>query len=98
VFDGHDGEAAACYVKEHLLPFILGDASFPTAVEEAVKNAFLELDKKFSEACRLDDIPTGQVSKMFMFSILLSFSPNHGIAQFVIIESVLYFCQHITLY
>ena len=55
MFDGHDGEAAAYYVKEHLLPFILGDASFPTAVEEAVKNAFLELDKKFSEACRLDD-------------------------------------------
>lgn len=55
VFDGHDGEAAACYVKEHLLPSILGDASFPTAVEEAVKNAYLELDKRFSEACRLDD-------------------------------------------
>ena len=55
MFDGHDGEAAACYVKEHLLPSILGDASFPTAVEEAVKNAYLDLDKRFSEACRLDD-------------------------------------------
>ena len=55
VFDGHDGEAAAIYVKQHLLPYILRDESFPTAVEEAVKNAYLELDKTFSEACRLDD-------------------------------------------
>ncbi|XP_024382080.1 probable protein phosphatase 2C 57 [Physcomitrium patens] len=55
VFDGHDGEAAACYVKEHLLPFILRDVSFPTCVEDAVKNAYLELDKEFLEACRLDD-------------------------------------------
>lgn len=55
VFDGHDGEAAACYAKEHLLAFILRDASFPTAVEEAIKNSYLELDKKFSDACRLDD-------------------------------------------
>lgn len=55
VFDGHDGEAAAYYVKEHLLRFILEDESFPTATEEAVKNAYLELDKKFFDACRIDD-------------------------------------------
>lgn len=55
VFDGHDGEAAAIYVKEHLLRYILEDVSFPTATEDAVKNAYLELDKKFSDACRLDD-------------------------------------------
>lgn len=55
MFDGHDGEAAAYYVKEHLLQSILDDASFPFAAEEAVKNAYLELDRKFSDACRLDD-------------------------------------------
>ncbi|XP_024362353.1 probable protein phosphatase 2C 57 [Physcomitrium patens] len=54
VFDGHDGESAACYVKEHLLPFILRDASFSSSVEDAVKNAYLELDKEFLEACRLN--------------------------------------------
>jgi len=55
VFDGHDGEAAAYFVKEHLLRVILEDASFATAAEEAVKNAYLEVDKQFSDACRLDD-------------------------------------------
>lgn len=55
VFDGHDGEAAAYYVKEHLLQYILDDASFPTDAAEAVKNAYLELDRKFLDACRLDD-------------------------------------------
>lgn len=55
VFDGHDGKAAAYYVKEHMLPFILKDVSFSTSAEVAVKNAFLGLDNDFAEACKLDN-------------------------------------------
>lgn len=54
VFDGHLGKDAAHFVRENLLKFIIEDAAFPQAVEEAVKRAFLRTDRAFAQACQID--------------------------------------------
>ncbi|KAJ7548585.1 hypothetical protein O6H91_07G018100 [Diphasiastrum complanatum] len=54
VFDGHGGKDAANFVRENLLKFIVEDYSFPDAVEDAVKHAFLQADHAFAEACLVD--------------------------------------------
>ncbi|CAN5957978.1 unnamed protein product, partial [Sphagnum jensenii] len=60
VFDGHGGKDAAFYVKENVLQYILDDAAFPTAIEDAVKSAFLRLDDAFAKACSVDhDLSSG---------------------------------------
>ncbi|CAK9220497.1 unnamed protein product [Sphagnum troendelagicum] len=60
VFDGHGGKDAAFYVKENVLQYILDDIAFPTAIEDAVKSAFLRLDDAFANACSVDhDLSSG---------------------------------------
>ncbi|KAH7433453.1 hypothetical protein KP509_07G070400 [Ceratopteris richardii] len=54
VFDGHSGCHAAVFVRDNLLKYILDDASFPDAAQQAVKQAFLRTDRAFAEACELD--------------------------------------------
>ncbi|KAJ7527950.1 hypothetical protein O6H91_16G077600 [Diphasiastrum complanatum] len=54
VFDGHGGQDAAHFVRENLLRFILDDVDFPSAIDEAVRNAYLQTDHAFAEACLLD--------------------------------------------
>lgn len=54
VFDGHGGRDAAQFARDMLLKYIVQDASFPTSVEEAVYQGFLNTDKAFAEACRAD--------------------------------------------
>jgi protein phosphatase 2C family protein 2/3 len=47
-------------VKENVLQYILDDAAFPTAIEDAVKSAFLRLDDAFAKACSVDhDLSSG---------------------------------------
>ncbi|MCO5613182.1 hypothetical protein L7F22_067458 [Adiantum nelumboides] len=55
VFDGHSGEHAAIFVRDHLLRYILEDSSFPSAADHAVRQAFLQTDKAFARACELDE-------------------------------------------
>lgn len=55
VFDGHSGKHAALFVRDHLLRYILEDSAFPSSAQKAVKQAFLQTDKEFAEACQIDD-------------------------------------------
>ncbi|KAH7387152.1 hypothetical protein KP509_16G008400 [Ceratopteris richardii] len=54
VFDGHGGRCAAQFAKNMLLKYIVQDLSFPTSVEKAVHQGFLNTDEAFAEACRAD--------------------------------------------
>ncbi|CAM6050951.1 unnamed protein product [Sphagnum compactum] len=69
VFDGHGGKDAAFYVKENVLQYILDDVAFPTAIEDAVKSAFLRLDDAFAKACSVDhDLSSGTTALTALLS------------------------------
>jgi protein phosphatase 2C family protein 2/3 len=69
VFDGHGGKDAAFYVKENVLQYILDDVAFPTAVEDAMKSAFLRLDDAFAKACSVDhDLSSGTTALTALLS------------------------------
>lgn len=55
VFDGHSGKHAAVFARENLLKYILEDSAFPSGAQRAIKQAFLQTDKAFAEACRFDE-------------------------------------------
>ncbi len=41
-------------MKENVLRYILDDVAFPTAVEDAMRSAFLRLDDAFAKACSVN--------------------------------------------
>eukprot|EP01018_Ginkgo_biloba_P015531 Gb_16142 [translate_table: standard] len=54
VFDGHGGDDAAIFIRQNLLKFIVEDAYFPNAIGQAVRNAFMQADHAFADACSVD--------------------------------------------
>jgi hypothetical protein len=69
VFDGHGGKDAASYVKENVLRYILDDVAFPTAVEDAMRSAFLRLDDAFAKACSVNhDLSSGTTALTALLS------------------------------
>jgi protein phosphatase 2C family protein 2/3 len=86
VFDGHGGKDAAFYVKENVLRYILDDVAFPTAVEDAMKSAFLRLDDAFAKACSVDhDLSSGTTALTALLSgrfvsVFCSFLSNHVVS------------------
>ncbi|GLJ25324.1 hypothetical protein SUGI_0484780 [Cryptomeria japonica] len=54
VFDGHGGGDAAIFIRKNLLNFIVEDSHFPNAVGKAIRNAFMQADHAFADACSLD--------------------------------------------
>lgn len=54
VFDGHEGKAAAHFVRDNLPRLIVENPDFPLELEKAVRKSFTETDKAFAEACLLD--------------------------------------------
>jgi protein phosphatase 2C family protein 2/3 len=56
-------------VKENVLQYILDDVAFPTAIEDAVKSAFLRLDDAFAKACSVDhDLSSGTTALTALLS------------------------------
>ncbi|KAJ4838104.1 hypothetical protein Tsubulata_039648 [Turnera subulata] len=62
VFDGHGGESAAIFVRDHLPRLILDhlprviveDADFPTKIGKVVTKSFIETDVAFANSCSLE--------------------------------------------
>lgn len=54
VFDGHGGNAAAQFVRDHLPRVIVEDADFPLALEKVVMRSFIETDAEFAKTCSLE--------------------------------------------
>eukprot|EP00249_Psilotum_nudum_P021975 c28325_g2_i2 orf=270-1616(+) len=71
VFDGHGGREAAQFVKENMLKFIVEDVSFPTAVGDAVRRAFLQTDMAFAEAYSTDQSGTTAIAVLIFGRSLL---------------------------
>ncbi|XP_028760707.1 probable protein phosphatase 2C 27 [Neltuma alba] len=60
VFDGHDGESAAKFVRDYLPRLIVEDADFPLEMEKVVTRSFLETDAAFAKSCSLEScMPSG---------------------------------------
>lgn len=53
VFDGHEGKAAAHFVRDNLPRLIVENPDFPLELEKAVMKSFTETDTAFAKACLL---------------------------------------------
>jgi protein phosphatase 2C family protein 2/3 len=56
VYDGHGGAACADYLRDRLHQFIIKDPAFPKNPKEALRNGFLNAEKKFMEICQNDGV------------------------------------------
>ena len=54
MFDGHEGKAAAQFVRDHLPRVIVEDADFPLELEKVVTRSFMETDAAFANTCSLE--------------------------------------------
>lgn len=54
VFDGHGGNGASHFVRDHLPRIIVEDANFPLELEKVVTRSFLETDTAFAESCSIE--------------------------------------------
>ncbi|KAJ9141078.1 hypothetical protein P3X46_031655 [Hevea brasiliensis] len=53
VFDGHGGERAAQFVRDHLPRVIVEDADFPLELEKVVTRSLIKTDAALAETCSL---------------------------------------------
>ncbi|MBA0722527.1 hypothetical protein Golax_003200 [Gossypium laxum] len=54
VFDGHGGQDASHFVRDHLPRVIVEDVDFPLELEKAVTRSFMETDAAFAKSCSLE--------------------------------------------
>ncbi|KAE9601760.1 hypothetical protein Lal_00041027 [Lupinus albus] len=54
VFDGHGGQSAAQFVRDHLPKVIVEDADFPFELKKVVTRSYLETDAEFAKTCSIE--------------------------------------------
>ena len=47
IFDGHNGEHCAEFLRKNLLQYIINNPSFPLNIEKSIKEAFLQADEDY---------------------------------------------------
>jgi len=59
VYDGHGGSVAAQFVADNLCNVLLAQKNFHQSTTDALKTAFVEVDKQFEELCQREGISDG---------------------------------------
>ena len=47
IFDGHNGDHCAEFLRQNLLPYIYTNPNFPKNIEKSIKEAFIQADKDY---------------------------------------------------